>query len=72
MYALISAVVFQLTLRDVVTGIPHDVGAVIVYIILGLFLFGVWRGSKSGRAEVGAGTEERPEAQPSGSRKEST
>ena len=51
MSALISAVFFQLSFRDVVTGIPHDTASIVVYIILGLFLYGIWRGSRPRRTK---------------------
>jgi hypothetical protein len=35
-----------LTWKDVVTDIPHDFGALIVYVMFGLFLFFIWWGSK--------------------------
>ena len=36
----------ELTLRDIVTNIPHDAGAVIVYVMLGTFGFLMWKGSR--------------------------
>jgi hypothetical protein len=53
MPTLLSAALLQLSFRDVVTGIPHDAGALVAYVILGLFVFGIWRGSRPGGAKEG-------------------
>ena len=47
MLTQISAVVLDLTFRDVISGIPHDAGAFVVYAVLGLFVFAVWRGTRA-------------------------
>ena len=65
MPALFSAVVLQLSFRDVITGIPHDAGSIVVYIILAAFLYGIWRGSKS----RGGKGDDRVAGQAQGSRK---
>lgn len=38
-----------LTLRKVITDIPHDVPAMVVYLLLGAFVFLIWRGSRPSR-----------------------
>lgn len=44
-----------LTLTEILVGIPHDFAAVVVYLMLALFLFFIWHGSRSGTARSGAG-----------------
>lgn len=36
----------ELTLAEVVADLPHDLAALIVYVILGLLVYFVWYGSK--------------------------
>jgi hypothetical protein len=36
-----------LTLRKVLADIPHDLPALVVYVLLGGFVFLIWRGSRS-------------------------
>ncbi len=36
----------ELTLAEVVADLPHDLAALIAYVILGLFVYFVWYGSK--------------------------
>jgi len=47
MLTQISAVVLDLTFRDVVAGIPHDAGSFVAYTVIALFGFAVWRGSRA-------------------------
>lgn len=52
MYALaLQATNDGLTLTEVLVDIPHDFGALVVYLMLGLFVFFIWYGSRSGVAE---------------------
>jgi hypothetical protein len=36
-----------LTFRKVLSDIPHDLPALVVYVLLGAFVFLIWRGSRS-------------------------
>lgn len=52
-----------LTLRELVTDIPHDLTALLVYLMLGLFVLFVWWGSKPEMIErYGAHYAEEPDA----------
>jgi hypothetical protein len=35
-----------LTLREIIADIPHDFAALVVYVVLGLFVFFIWVGSR--------------------------
>lgn len=42
-----------LTLRKVLADIPHDLPAVVVYVLLAGFVFMIWRGSRKGKPKGG-------------------
>lgn len=47
MYAFImQAADTGLTLKEVILNIPHDAGAAVVYVLMGLFVFFTWWGSQ--------------------------
>lgn len=55
---MISLILLELTFREVLADIPHDAGAVIVYLLLAVFVAMTWAGSrrrKPGRDEVSDG-----------------
>jgi hypothetical protein len=52
----IALALLKLTFRDVVTDIPHDTPALVVYLLLGLFIAGIWYGSRTRSAREGAGS----------------
>jgi hypothetical protein len=45
---MLSLMLLELTLQEVVADIPHDAGAMIVYLLLGAFVGLVWYGSRAG------------------------
>lgn len=45
---MLSLILLELTLQEVLADIPHDAGAVIVFLLLGAFVGFVWYGSRSG------------------------
>jgi hypothetical protein len=45
-FSILLAPFDDLTLRDVITDIPHDVGAAITYLLLALFVFFTWWGNR--------------------------
>ena len=47
MYTLAFLALQGLTLEKVIAEIPHDAGAVLVAILLGLFIFFTWYGSRA-------------------------
>ena len=42
-----------LTLHEVLTSIPHDAAAVVVYALVGGFIYFVWRGSRKSGETAG-------------------
>ena len=53
---LASALLMQeggLTLRKVIADIPHDLPALVVYVLLAGFVFMIWRGSRKGKPKGG-------------------
>lgn len=40
-----------LTLHKILTDIPHDLPAMVVYVMLGAFVFLIWRGSRPTRKQ---------------------
>ena len=44
-----------LTLREVIADIPHDVPAMVVYVLIALFVGFIWWGSRGGDAGPAAG-----------------
>jgi hypothetical protein len=44
-----------LTLREVLADIPHDVPAMVVYVLIALFVGFIWWGSRGGDAGPAAG-----------------
>lgn len=52
---MIAIVLLKLTLWEVLVDIPHDVPALVVYLLLGLFVFGIWYGSRSKPGDALAG-----------------
>jgi hypothetical protein len=56
----IVLILFKLTLWEVIADVPHDGPALVVYAMLGLFVAGIWYGSRNksaaaGRAAAGSG-----------------
>ncbi len=43
---MFSLILLELTLEEVLTDIPHDFAALIVYLLLGLFVGFIWYGSR--------------------------
>jgi hypothetical protein len=39
-------ILFKLTLRGVIADIPHDAGAIVIYLLLALFIGFIWAGSR--------------------------
>lgn len=44
-----------LTLREVISDIPHDVPAIVVYVLIAVFVGFIWYGSRGGDAGPAAG-----------------
>lgn len=44
---MISFVLWELTLQEVISDIPHDAGALVAYALLGLFVGFVWMGNRN-------------------------
>jgi hypothetical protein len=57
-YAFIS-----LTLKEIIAGIPHDVGALIAYSVLVAFVSFIWYGSRS---RSGTSSAAAPDSRPHG------
>lgn len=51
---MLSFTLLDLSLAEIVTDIPHDAGAVVVYVLLALFVGMTWAGSRR-RPRGGAG-----------------
>jgi len=53
---MFAIALLELTLREVLAGVPVDAGAIVAYVILGLFVGFIWHGSRkkpaSGNATV--------------------
>lgn len=48
MFALIILIQDDgLTIREVLSDIPHDAAAIFVYLLLAIFVFFIWKGSRS-------------------------
>lgn len=47
---MLSFILLDLTLREIVTDIPHDVSAIIVYVLMGLLVGFVWYGGRGSAA----------------------
>ncbi len=43
---MLSLMLLKLTFNDVVSDIPHDLSALVVYLMLGLFIGFIWYGSR--------------------------
>ncbi len=48
---MFSLILLNLTLKDIVTDIPHDAAAVVVYLLLALFIGFIWYGSRPGSTQ---------------------
>jgi hypothetical protein len=46
---MLLTILLELSFGEIVGGIPHDAGAVVAYLLIGLFVAAVWAGSR-GRA----------------------
>lgn len=44
---MLSFILLELTFREVISNIPHDVGALLIYLFIALFVAFVWHGSRS-------------------------
>ncbi|CAN5439331.1 hypothetical protein BH24GEM3_BH24GEM3_18710 [soil metagenome] len=47
---MFSLILLNLTSEEIVTDIPHDAAAVVVYLLLALFIGFIWYGSRPGSA----------------------
>ncbi|CAN5638058.1 hypothetical protein BH23GEM7_BH23GEM7_24470 [soil metagenome] len=47
---MFSLILLNLTFEEIVTDIPHDAAAVVVYLLLALFVGFIWYGSRPGAA----------------------
>ncbi len=43
---MLSLVLLELTLEEIITDIPHDFAALVVYLMLALFVGFIWYGSR--------------------------
>ena len=43
---MFAMILLELTLRDVVSDIPHDAGAMVAYALLAIFIGFIWAGSR--------------------------
>lgn len=57
---MLSFILLDLTMRDIVAEIPHDAAAIVVYVMLALFIGFIWTGSRGG----GSGDTTPPGGQP--------
>jgi hypothetical protein len=53
--SILSFVLLELTMEEILVGIPHDFAALVVYLLLALFVGFIWYGSR-GRAAPAQGT----------------
>lgn len=44
---MLSLILMDLTLREVLADLPHDAGAVVVYLMIALFVGLVWLGGRN-------------------------
>lgn len=44
---MLALILLELTLREIVSDIPHDAGAVVAYALLAIFLGFIWAGSRN-------------------------
>lgn len=44
---MLSFILLKLTLREMISDIPHDFGALIVYLLIALFVGFIWYGARS-------------------------
>jgi hypothetical protein len=49
---MFAAILLELTLAEVIGDLPHDAGAILVYVLLALFIGSIWHGSR--RKSAGA------------------
>lgn len=50
---MLAILLLQVGIGDLISGIPRDAGAVVVYIVLGIFIAFVWIGSRPGASRSG-------------------
>lgn len=43
---MFSFVLLDLTFREVISGVPHDFAALLVYMLLAVFIGFIWHGSR--------------------------
>lgn len=43
---MLSAILLDLSLGEVLSDIPHDTGAIVVYVLMTLFIGLIWSGSR--------------------------
>ncbi len=55
---MLSLILWKLTLQEVLTDIPHDPAAFVVYLLLALFIGFIWYGSRAKPKGASIGTEE--------------
>lgn len=51
------SLILNLTLEEIITDIPHDGAAFVVYLMLALFIGFIWYGSRPGASRRGGSTE---------------
>lgn len=60
---MLASILLELTWREIVTDIPHDFAAFVVYTLVALFIAGIWYGSRGKPTDGAGGTDARaPEA----------
>jgi hypothetical protein len=50
---MFAILLLQVGIGDLISGIPRDAGAVVVYIVLAIFIGFVWIGSRPGASRSG-------------------
>lgn len=55
---MIASILLKLTLQEILSDIPHDLPALVAYLVLTLFVVGIWLGSRSRPVETGPQSDE--------------
>jgi hypothetical protein len=58
MFSLLFAMLLDLTMREVVTDIPHDGAALVTYTIVLIFVGFIWAGSRKGKGTAGPASDD--------------